>query len=83
MLQIKTKEQVYQMAKILGLDESDVNNLDARVMMNQFEPITHLEIDKPISFDQMAAIVDYIRHCNATEHQPYISKYKEDWKYQE
>ena len=69
MLQAKTKEQVYHIAQIIGIDEDEMNHLDARVLMGQFEPFTHLETDKPISFDQMKQIVEYLSKQNTKEKQ--------------
>ena len=58
MLEAKTKEQLYYIAEMLGAD------------ITQWEigayPIRIMHLDVPISFDQMAEIVDYLREQNKT-----------------
>lgn len=56
MLEAKTKEQLCHIAEMLG---ADITQCEIGAY-----PIRILEIDKPISFDTMAEIVDYIRSQN-------------------
>lgn len=56
MLEAKTKEHLYQIAEMLG---SDITQWDIGAY-----PIRILHLDKPISFDMMAKIVDYLREQN-------------------
>lgn len=56
MLQAETKEQLGHVAEILGA------NLDERSVGTY--PIRALQMEKPIPFDKMAEIVDYLRSIN-------------------
>lgn len=56
MLQATTKEQAIYISKILGVGEEDIGDL----------PIIYIVTDEyhPISLDDMAKIVDYLREQN-------------------
>lgn len=56
MLEAKTREQLCHIAEILG---ADITRWDIGVY-----PIRLLHLDRPISFDTMAKIVDFLREQN-------------------
>ena len=64
MLQAKTKEQLYKIAEIIGMDAYEVFSENTSAFLGKFEPIHSIQIDIPISFNQMAEIVDYLREQN-------------------
>lgn len=64
MLQAKTREQLYKIAEIMGMDAQEVFSQEPSVFFGKFAPKDSLQTDVPISFDQMAEIVDYLREQN-------------------
>lgn len=74
MLQAKTEEQKTYIEDVILKDTSTWFGDDV---------CDGIHIDDFITFDEMAAIVDYIRHCNATERKEYVSECTEDWNYRE
>lgn len=64
MLQAKTKEQLYKIAEIIGMDAYEVFSENPSAFLGKFEPIHSIQTDIPISFNQMAEIVDYLREQN-------------------
>lgn len=63
MLEAKTREQLYKIAEILGMDAHEVFSQEPSAFLAKFEPKDSIQTDIPISFDQMANIVDYLRMC--------------------
>lgn len=64
MLQAKTKEQLYKIAEIMGIDAQEVFSQEPSTFLGKFEPKDSIQTDVPITFDQMAEIVDYLREQN-------------------
>lgn len=61
MLQAKSREELYKIAEIIGMDAYEVFSENPSAFLGKFEPIHSIQIDIPISFSQMAEIVDYLR----------------------
>lgn len=64
MLQAKTREQLYKIAEIMGMDAQEVFLQEPSTFLGKFEPKYSIQTDVPITFDQMAEIVDYLREQN-------------------
>jgi len=64
MLQAKSREELYKIAEIMGIDEYEVFSQEPSAFLGKFKPKDSILTDMPISFDQMAAIVDYLREQN-------------------
>ena len=64
MLEAKTREQLYKIAEIIGMDAHEVFSENPSAFLGKFEPKHSILIDIPISFSQMAEIVDYLREQN-------------------
>ena len=60
MLQAKSREELYKIAEIMGMDAHEVFSQEPC----KFEPKDSILTDMPISFDMMAEIVDYLREQN-------------------
>ena len=64
MLQAKSREELYKIAEIMGMDANEVFSQEPSAFLGKFEPKDSILTDIPISFDMMAEIVDYLREQN-------------------
>lgn len=64
MLQAKSREELYKIAEIMGMDAHEVFSQEPSDFLGKFEPKDSILTDIPISFDMMAEIVDYLREQN-------------------
>lgn len=68
MLQIKDKEQ-FRFVFELCQNERAYNTPDSNGVSGY------------LTYEQMAQIVDYLRHCNSIEHKDFASEFHGDWNY--